>query len=151
MPSSEIYICDDYDSSFVEIPQIIQTARVLCIISIVSAGASVVLIIAGLIFAILSLIYEKHLLKILTVIPPVVSFVLAFLSGVCVLHAVTQFDIESREENPYYVSTDVSTFLRGQCLYFGWIGGGLLIGGAIVSLHPAIVGIIDLKQDRRAN
>ncbi|CAK8679855.1 unnamed protein product [Clavelina lepadiformis] len=145
------HFCDDYDDFFLGLPAILQLARYLSIISMASAITSVAATISGLLFRVLCLRKDWMCLKILMVISLMANFLSALVSAGTILYAVTIYDNQITKDNQAYLPFSAGPiYERGSCIYYGWIGGGFLICGAIMSLIAVMVGIVALYQKQKS-
>ncbi|XP_076817503.1 uncharacterized protein LOC143463027 [Clavelina lepadiformis] len=118
----------------------------------VSAITSVAATVSGLLFRVLCLRKDWMCLKILMVISLMANFLSALVSAGSILYAVTKYDNQITKDNQDYLPFSAGLiYERGSCIYYGWIGGGFLICGAIMSLITAIVVIVALCQKTNSN
>ncbi|XP_076817989.1 claudin-4-like [Clavelina lepadiformis] len=145
--------CDDFARFYLGIPETILLARKFTMASVICAVIAVASTVATLILGLINFKMKRLRLKILMLTGFIANTQVALGSGVCVLFAVTIFFYDMQQRNQEQLSNFSwergPVYEPGRSLYYGWIGGGLLICGGILSLIAAVCIVIHLWRLRK--
>ncbi|XP_076817502.1 uncharacterized protein LOC143463026 [Clavelina lepadiformis] len=149
------HVCYEFDTSLLQLPPGLEQARRYSKISVASGFTFVATAASSLVLGVVCSRNGRCCFKIIMFMSLMASSVSAFLSAGSILRAVIEYDQEiqkSRQTSSSNVPLHMMLLQkRGNCIYYGWIGGGLLICGATMSLITAIAGIVVLYRKKNCS